>query len=167
MELRTVSRCCRFRDACSDVPQSSNDTNLVDIPLSESKDIGLGLGDDLRLEERCLAIGTELRAMTVPVDGDPLDDDDESVSPLPRSRLSTPYGVLEREFARQIHKQLTFSAMDSDNRSVFDSDSQPGRSTKSRIRPTPKQLEELRRLYNANTHPSREEREALGDKIGM
>jgi hypothetical protein len=36
-----------------------------------------------------------------------------------------------------------------------------------RVRPTASQTEELRRLYNSNPHPSKEEREELGNRIGM
>jgi hypothetical protein len=38
---------------------------------------------------------------------------------------------------------------------------------KIRIRPTAQQTDELRKLYKANPHPSREEREELGERIGM
>ncbi|CDO73034.1 hypothetical protein BN946_scf185007.g88 [Trametes cinnabarina] len=38
---------------------------------------------------------------------------------------------------------------------------------KARSRPTAAQTEELKKLYERNSHPSKEEREALGDKIGM
>ncbi|KAI0783406.1 hypothetical protein C8Q75DRAFT_810990 [Abortiporus biennis] len=38
---------------------------------------------------------------------------------------------------------------------------------KGRSRPTQAQTEELRKLYDRNPHPSKEEREALGDRIGM
>jgi hypothetical protein len=93
------------------------------------------------------------------------EDEDDVASPVPQSRLSTPQSTLD--YPQQLHNQLTFAAMNSDNRNVFESDAQTSRSNKSRIRPSPKQLEELRKLYNSNTHPSREEREALGDRIGM
>ena len=36
-----------------------------------------------------------------------------------------------------------------------------------RYRPTPQQREELERVFERNTHPSRDERELLGDRIGM
>ena len=54
-----------------------------------------------------------------------------------------------------------------DNRHVFDSEISTGVPRRMRIRPTPKQTEELRKLFQINSHPSREEREQLGDKIGM
>jgi hypothetical protein len=38
---------------------------------------------------------------------------------------------------------------------------------KMRVRPTTQQTDELKKLYNANHHPSREEREDLGERIGM
>lgn len=40
-------------------------------------------------------------------------------------------------------------------------------SRRMRMRPSPEQHEELRRLYNINPHPSAEERQALADRIGM
>lgn len=80
--------------------------------------------------------------------------------PLDRhSRMSTPLGSMEYSPA--------FPALDSDNRHVFDSEISTGSPRRVRVRPTPKQTEELRRLYSIHTHPSREEREALGDRIGM
>jgi hypothetical protein len=38
---------------------------------------------------------------------------------------------------------------------------------RNRLRPSPDQAEELKRLYDSNPHPSREEREELGARIGM
>lgn len=38
---------------------------------------------------------------------------------------------------------------------------------KARSRPSAAQTEELRKVYEANPHPSKEEREALGHKLGM
>jgi hypothetical protein len=38
---------------------------------------------------------------------------------------------------------------------------------KMRIRPTPQQMEELKKLYNINPHPTKDEREDLGERIGM
>lgn len=86
------------------------------------------------------------------------DDDDDENRSLDRSRLSTPLSSMDYQM---------FPSMDSDNRHVFDSEISMGIPRRMRIRPTPKQTEELRRLYNLNTHPTREEREALGDRIGM
>ena len=54
-----------------------------------------------------------------------------------------------------------------DNRHVFDSEVSTGAPRRMRIRPTPKQREELERLFEINTHPSRDERAALGERIGM
>ena len=54
-----------------------------------------------------------------------------------------------------------------DNRHVFEGEVSSGAPRRMRIRPTPKQREELERLFEMNTHPSREEREALGNRIGM
>lgn len=38
---------------------------------------------------------------------------------------------------------------------------------KARVRPSQQQQDELRNLYNSNPHPSKEDRERLGEKIGM
>lgn len=38
---------------------------------------------------------------------------------------------------------------------------------KARSRPSAAQTEELRKVYDVNPHPSKEEREALGHKLGM
>lgn len=93
--------------------------------------------------------------------------DDDSLIDAPyttlidNSRMSTPFGSQDYS---------PFPAFDADhhhNRHVFDSEISTGSPRRMRIRPTPKQTEELRRLYSTNTHPSREEREALGDRIGM
>ncbi|THH10956.1 hypothetical protein EW145_g962 [Phellinidium pouzarii] len=84
-------------------------------------------------------------------------DDFDDVSPA-HSRLSTPLSSMDYQ---------TFPTMDSDNRHVFDSEISTGIPRRMRIRPTPKQTDELRRLYNRNTHPSKDDREALGLRIGM
>lgn len=36
-----------------------------------------------------------------------------------------------------------------------------------RMRPSPEQTEELRRVYNVNPHPTTDERQALAERIGM
>ena len=38
---------------------------------------------------------------------------------------------------------------------------------KARSRPSPEQTEELKKFYELKPHPTKEEREALGVKIGM
>ncbi|EIN14415.1 hypothetical protein PUNSTDRAFT_49209 [Punctularia strigosozonata HHB-11173 SS5] len=49
----------------------------------------------------------------------------------------------------------------------FADDAAAGLARKVRNRPTQAQHDELRNLYSANPHPSREERERLGERIGM
>ncbi|KAI5124107.1 hypothetical protein M0805_000921 [Coniferiporia weirii] len=85
-------------------------------------------------------------------------DDDYDDVPQDHSRLSTPLSSMDYQ---------TFSTLDTDNRHVFDSEISTGIPRRMRIRPTPKQTDELRRLYSRNTHPSKEERENLGMRIGM
>ncbi|KAH8119997.1 hypothetical protein DFH11DRAFT_1499386 [Phellopilus nigrolimitatus] len=87
------------------------------------------------------------------------DDDYEDLS-RDHSRLSTPLSTMD-------YQTFPAPAVDTDNRHVFDSEISSGIPRRMRIRPTPKQTEELRRLYSLNTHPSREEREALGNRTGM
>lgn len=75
------------------------------------------------------------------------------------SRPSTPLSSTEYQ---------SNAPIDLDNRHVFDSEiSTGGLPRRMRIRPTPKQTEELRKLFQVNSHPSREQREQLGDRIGM
>jgi DNA-binding transcriptional regulator YdaS (Cro superfamily) len=46
-------------------------------------------------------------------------------------------------------------------------DDQDSMSRRSRIRPSPEQVEQLKNLFNANALPSTEEKQALADRIGM
>lgn len=62
-------------------------------------------------------------------------------------------------------QQSAFYAGNPQHRHLFDADSNMPR--KGRARPTAAQTEELRKLYDANPHPSKEEREELGGRIGM
>ena len=62
-------------------------------------------------------------------------------------------------------QQSAFYASSPQHRHLFDSETSMPR--KGRTRPTAAQTEELRKLYDANPHPSKEEREELGHRIGM
>ncbi|TFK56800.1 hypothetical protein OE88DRAFT_1689991 [Heliocybe sulcata] len=55
----------------------------------------------------------------------------------------------------------------SERRLMLESTPEPTVPRKMRFRPTAAQTEELRKLYNVNAHPSKEEREVLGESIGM
>ncbi|EJD03761.1 uncharacterized protein FOMMEDRAFT_139915 [Fomitiporia mediterranea MF3/22] len=91
-----------------------------------------------------------------------LDDEYDGMSSRPYSRLSTPLSMAD-------FPSIPTSDNDAhhvDSRHVFDSEI-AGAPRRMRIRPTPKQREELEKLFKLNTHPSREEREALGNRIGM
>ena len=58
-----------------------------------------------------------------------------------------------------------FYAGDAQHKHVYDSETAMPR--KARSRPSPEQTEELKKFYELKPHPSKEEREALGVKIGM
>ncbi|EKM61445.1 uncharacterized protein PHACADRAFT_248056 [Phanerochaete carnosa HHB-10118-sp] len=62
-------------------------------------------------------------------------------------------------------QQSAFYAGNPRHRHLFDSETSMPR--KGRSRPSAAQTEELRKLYDANQHPSKEEREELGLRIGM
>ncbi|KAL5519161.1 hypothetical protein ACEPAH_844 [Sanghuangporus vaninii] len=91
-----------------------------------------------------------------------LEDDFDDMS-RNHSRLSTPFSNMEFQSVPTSDNDANHV----DNRHVFEGDISAGAPRRMRIRPTPKQREELERLFEINTHPSREEREALGDRIGM
>ncbi|THG95912.1 hypothetical protein EW026_g5815 [Hermanssonia centrifuga] len=61
--------------------------------------------------------------------------------------------------------QSLFYAGNPQHRHLFENESNSPR--KGRSRPSAAQTEELRKLYDQNHHPSKEEREELGDRIGM
>jgi len=62
-------------------------------------------------------------------------------------------------------QQSLFYAGNPQHRHLFEADDNQPR--KGRSRPSAAQTEELRKLYEVNAHPSKEEREELGDRIGM
>lgn len=66
---------------------------------------------------------------------------------------------------RSRQRQSAFYAGNGQHRHVVDSDHNAMK--KGRSRPTQAQTEELRKLYDRTPHPTREERESLGDRIGM
>ncbi|EPQ60299.1 homeobox-domain-containing protein [Gloeophyllum trabeum ATCC 11539] len=63
--------------------------------------------------------------------------------------------------------QSAFYAGTAEGRHIIESTPEPTVPRKMRFRPTPQQTEELRKVYNVNPHPSKEEREELGESIGM
>lgn len=64
-------------------------------------------------------------------------------------------------------QQSAFYAGNGSHRHVFDGESASAAARKGRSRPSAAQTEELRKLYDVNPHPSKEEREELGVRIGM
>lgn len=85
------------------------------------------------------------------IDYDDLSEDElysERLPPIPHQR-----------------QQTAFYAGNPQHRHLFDSETSMPR--KGRTRPTAAQTEELRKLYDANPHPSKEEREELGLRIIM
>lgn len=72
----------------------------------------------------------------------------------------------------QLHNQESDHTIpDTDSRFVSENDAVPSRRGRNneaaRMRTSPEQVEELRRAYALNDHPSREQRQELADKIGM
>ncbi|EMD42305.1 hypothetical protein CERSUDRAFT_110826 [Gelatoporia subvermispora B] len=63
------------------------------------------------------------------------------------------------------HHQSLFYTGNTHHRHMYDVENSPPR--KGRSRPSAVQTEELRKLYDINPHPSKEEREDLGERIGM
>ena len=92
----------------------------------------------------------------------------DSDLPLPRSeKLASraPYVVKLEQPSQQ---QSAFYAGNPEHRHVYESSGTevPTR-PRMRLRPTTQQTEELRNFYHVNPHPTKEEREELGDRIGM
>ncbi|KAI0931386.1 hypothetical protein AcW2_000288 [Taiwanofungus camphoratus] len=78
-------------------------------------------------------------------------------------RISHP---LHSGAARTPQQQSLFYAGNPQHRHLFEPDNN-SMARKARSRPSAAQTEELRKLYDTNPHPSKEEREELGDRIGM
>jgi hypothetical protein len=64
-------------------------------------------------------------------------------------------------------RQSLFFAGNAEHRHVFAEAETLPRRMRMRNRPTAEQTNELRKLYRSNAHPSKEERENLGERIGM
>lgn len=85
------------------------------------------------------------------------ESDDEQLAPfLDRPPMSS---------SQHSRQQSAFYAGNPQHRHLFESESASAR--KGRSRPSVSQTEELRKLYDVNPHPSKEEREDLGVRIGM
>ncbi|KAI0094538.1 hypothetical protein BDY19DRAFT_865433, partial [Irpex rosettiformis] len=90
---------------------------------------------------------------------DEYDSEEERLAPfLDRPPMSA---------SQHTRHQSAFYAGNPQHRHLFDTESSVSSARKGRSRPTAAQTEELRKLYDANAHPSKEEREALGVRIGM
>ncbi|KAI0714929.1 hypothetical protein C8Q76DRAFT_617935 [Earliella scabrosa] len=79
-----------------------------------------------------------------------------------------PYLPLSAHSASSAHppqQHTLFYAGDPQHKHLYDSESSMPR--KARSRPSPEQTEELKKFYELKPHPTKEEREALGVKIGM
>ncbi|TFK87591.1 homeobox-domain-containing protein [Polyporus arcularius HHB13444] len=87
---------------------------------------------------------------------DELISDDELYQPLSAHSASS---------AHPPPQHTLFYAGDPQQQHLFDSDSSMPR--KARSRPSQEQTEELKKFYELKPHPTKEEREALGVKIGM
>ncbi|KAI8990612.1 hypothetical protein BD414DRAFT_507136 [Trametes punicea] len=96
-------------------------------------------------------------------------------APLPQHQLEYDdysedehYQPLSHQLPADAHpsqQHTLFYASDVQHKHLFDAEGSMPR--KARSRPTAAQTEELKKLYEINSHPTKEEREALGDKIGM
>ncbi|KAH8099745.1 homeobox-domain-containing protein [Cristinia sonorae] len=87
--------------------------------------------------------------------------DDEQLPPLSEQNLAKiPHSA---EHSRR--QSAFYTGGNPQHRHLSEADQASHR--KGRSRPTPQQSEELRKLYDRNPHPSKEEREELGDRIGM
>lgn len=64
-------------------------------------------------------------------------------------------------------RQSLFYAGNAEHRHFFAEVEQMPRRMRMRNRPSSEQTEELRKSYRANPHPTKEDREALGERIGM
>lgn len=64
-------------------------------------------------------------------------------------------------------RQALFYAGNPDQKHVFAEAEQMPRRMRMRNRPTAEQTEELRRMFASNPHPSKEDREELGERISM
>lgn len=64
-------------------------------------------------------------------------------------------------------RQSLFYAGNPEHRHYFAENESMPRRMRMRNRPSAEQTDELRKLYRANQHPSKDEREDLGDRIGM
>lgn len=64
-------------------------------------------------------------------------------------------------------RQSLFFAGNAEHRHVFAEAETLPRRMRMRNRPTAEQTDELRKLYRSNPHPSKEQRENLGERIGM
>lgn len=64
-------------------------------------------------------------------------------------------------------RQSLFYAGSTERRHVFAETETLPRRMRMRNRPTAEQTDELRKLYRSNPHPSKEDRENLGERIGM
>jgi hypothetical protein len=86
--------------------------------------------------------------------------------PLPPPRLNAHPSL---SIPMSNSQQIAFYAGNPAHKHMHESSSTPADSTKPkmRARPSPFQTEEMRKLYSANPHPTREEREQLCARIGM
>jgi hypothetical protein len=64
-------------------------------------------------------------------------------------------------------RQSLFYAGNAEHRHFFAETETMPRKMRMRNRPSTEQTDELRRLYRSNPHPTKEDREALGERIGM
>ena len=88
--------------------------------------------------------------------------DDEPYHPLSHHNLHQHQHHLSASTAHPSQQHLFYSS-DPQHQSAYEGEMP----RKGRSRPSPEQTEELKKFYERKPHPSKEEREALGHKIGM
>ena len=91
--------------------------------------------------------------------------DDDSEDDHPFSDRLPPISTSQQQ--RPARSRSLFYAGNPQHQHLFDTEMSNNNPRKNRSRPSAVQTEELRKLYDANPHPSKEEREALGRRIGM
>ncbi|TDL28142.1 hypothetical protein BD410DRAFT_835381 [Rickenella mellea] len=96
------------------------------------------------------------------------DDDDDDWPQQHYPAWATPPPP-SSDFYPTLPSDTPFVSGGPDHKHIFDGEPQVVGSVprRMRMRPTTRQTEELRKLYELTSHPTREEREELGEKIGM
>ncbi|KAF7972174.1 hypothetical protein HWV62_18748 [Athelia sp. TMB] len=93
------------------------------------------------------------------------DDDDDEFQDDDRYETNGPSALVAA--LDDPKRQSLFYAGNPEHRHYFAENESMPRRMRMRNRPSAEQTDELRKLYKANQHPSKDEREELGERIGM